>query len=266
MTSIFARCLLAAILLTVGCRIAPALAGDRISTRIEVYGLLGLHVLTLRSTLEVSDDRYAITVDYATTGVAGLVIDQRAHAQVRGRLTPVSAEPESYRNDTRRNGVDIHKVIQYRPDGSVEGSATPPPPEPVASAAVRRTVDNLTAYFRLQRQVTATKTCALTVPVFDGRDRYDLAFADAGQATLSPEDGQQFEGAAVGCRITRYLRDNNPDDEEVEGAERGTIWYASLLPGGVAVPVRMHLETQIGTVDGFLAELHASGVDLRLME
>jgi hypothetical protein len=32
------------------------------------------------------------------------------------------------------------------------------------------------------------------------------------------------------------------------------------------VPVRMELETQIGGVTAYLAELHGRGVDLKLME
>jgi hypothetical protein len=57
-----------------------------------------------------------------------------------------------------------------------------------------------------------------------------------------------------------------PHPEQSEGARAGTIWYARLLPGDFMVPVRMHLETQIGTVDAYLAELRGPGVDLKLME
>jgi hypothetical protein len=55
-----------------------------------------------------------------------------------------------------------------------------------------------------------------------------------------------------------------PEAERNEGARRGTIWYAPLLPRGVWVPVRMQLETAIGTTIAQLAELKGAGVDLRL--
>lgn len=243
----------------------PAIAADRVSTRVEIYGVLGLHVLTLHTVLDEAADRYTLTMDYATTGVAGLVIDETNHAQAIGRLTAVSADPASFRSNARRNGGEIHKSVDYRPDGIVEGSSTPAPPTPITPAAARGTVDNLTAYFRLQRQLAARKTCALTVPVFDGRYRYDLVFSDVGAQKLPPERGQAFDGDAIGCRMTRRLRDN-PDPEEVEGAQQGIIWYAALLPGDVVVPVRMQLDTQIGSVDGLLAEVHGRGVDLLLMK
>jgi hypothetical protein len=255
----------AAPLLALGLAAAPAVAADRISARIEVYGPLGLHVLTLHTRLEETAERYAITTDYATTGVIAMVVEQSTHAEARGRVTPVSAQPESFRSDTRRNGDERHNSVDYRPDGTIDGSSTPPPPNPVALAAVRGTVDNLTAYLRLERQLATKKTCALTVPVFDGRHRYDLVFADAGQENLSPDGGQKFEGATIACRMTRQIR-GVPDDERGEGAQKGTIWYATLLPGDVVVPVRMQLETQIGSVDAYLAELHGRGIDLQLME
>ena len=251
--------------LALGLVTAPAVAADRLSMRVEVYGPLGLHVLTLNTILEETGDRYAITADYATTGVAGLIIDQKTHAQARGRLTPASAQPESFRSLTRRNGVERQDSADYRPDGSVDGRSTPAPSDPVTAAAARGTVDNLTAYLRLERQVAAKQTCALTAPVFDGRNRYDLVFADAGQQVLSSENGQRLEGRTIACLMTRHLRGATAAEQD-EGARQGTIWYAPLLPGDVVVPVRMRLDTQIGSVDAYLAELHGRGIDLRLME
>jgi hypothetical protein len=56
------------------------------------------------------------------------------------------------------------------------------------------------------------------------------------------------------------------DAEQDEGAKQGTIWYAKLTSAELMVPVRMELETQIGGVTAYLAELHGRGVDLKLME
>src|SRR5438067_4478989 len=218
----FPRGLAALSWLAFGVAAAPAVAADQISMRVEVYGPLNLHVLTLHTRLERNGDSYAVMADYATTGVAGLVVDQKTHSQARGRITPASAQPESFRSDTRRNGVERHNRVDYRPDGSLEAGSDPPPPQPMTPEAARGTVDNLTAYFRLERQLAAKKTCAMTVPVFDGRHRYDLVFEDAGQKTLSPESGQRFEGTTIACRMTRHLR-GVPDGEQGEGARQGTI-------------------------------------------
>ena len=244
----------------------PAIAADAISLRFEGFGLLGVPVLTLRHYLDESEDRYAITVDYTTSGIAGVVIDLTSHAEVTGRFSADSAQPERYRKETRRNGVDRRNRVDYLADGTVVGSSAPPEPERGPPVAASGTVDNLTAYFLLERQLARTGSCALTVPVFDGQHRYDLYFSDAGQQLLSPAGGQRFEGSTIACRMERRHLVGNPDPEQREGARRGTIWYARLVPGDVLTPVRMQLETQIGTIDGYLAALSGRGVELRLME
>src|SRR5712691_3312366 len=115
----FVRGVVGVLLLALGLPAAPALAADAIALRFEVYGLAGLHVLTLKSNINEGGNRYAINVDYATTGVAGLFVDVKTHTQARGRLTPTAAQPEAFRKDTRRNGEERHNKVDYLPDGTV---------------------------------------------------------------------------------------------------------------------------------------------------
>src|SRR5205085_10338862 len=109
-----------------------------------------------------------------------------------------------------------HSRIDYRPDGAVEAASTPPPSETLPVAVTRGTVDNLTAYLRLERQLARTGSCVLTARVFDGRHAYDLVFADAGRTVLSPAGGQKFSGNAIACRMTRRYPDGVADSEKDE--------------------------------------------------
>jgi hypothetical protein len=257
---------LAAVLVCGAAPIAAAHAADRISMRIDVVGPLGMRVLEMHSLLEENPGRYAVSVDYATTGLAGLVIDQKTYAVAHGQLVPGSAIPASFRNQTTRNGVERNSQVSYSANGAVQGSSSPAPSNVVAPEAARGTVDNLSAYLRLERQLATKGTCALTVPVFDGRHRYDLVFTDGGRQTLQPQGGQNFEGVATACNMQRYDRTVD-DSERDEGARSGTIWYARLIPGSdMMFPVRMKLTTQIGTVDAYLAELQSSKVNLKLRD
>jgi hypothetical protein len=189
----------------------------------------------------------------------------------RGREVGDQPRPVSFDSETDRNGVVQRLRVEFKPDGTPNGSATPPPKEPVTPVAyilLPGTVDNLTAYLLLEKQIARGGGCSLRVPVFDGRHRYDLQFSDGGRHVLSPAEGQNFSGQTQACLMARTeIGGFYVDKSHEEGARAGTIWYAPLLPqGSLAVPVRMEMQTEIGKVALFLAQLHGRGVNLKLMD
>jgi hypothetical protein len=250
---------------------APAQESDPVELRIEVYGFAGFHVLTNRTSVAALGDRYTIATDLDTRGIASVFVDLTSHSEVRGRLTHDAVHPDAYHGDVRRNGTDRHYRIDYRADGTVASDQTPPSAALRSSAAVeqmRGTVDQLTAFFILERQLAQRGSCGLVVPVFDGLSRYNLHFTDAQAETLSPEGPQRFAGPTVACNIRREDVDGFPANQDANGGtyKQGKIWYARLTGGSQMVPVRMEFDTEFGAVEGYLAELRVRGVDLRFMD
>src|SRR5215472_12160588 len=199
---------------------APAQEADPLDLRIEVYGFAGFHVLTNRTKLAAAGDRYSIATDLDTRGIASVFVGLTSHSEVRGRLTHDTVRPDAYRGDVRRNGTDRHYRIDYRPDGTVASDLTPPSTAPRSAAAVdqmRGTVDQLTAFFILERQLAQRGSCGLVVPVFDGLSRYDLHFSDAQAETLSPEGPQRFAGPTFACNITRQDVAGFPANKDANG-------------------------------------------------
>jgi Protein of unknown function (DUF3108) len=150
---------------------ATGAAADRVEARFEVYGFAGLHVLTNRTAVERFGDRYAITTDLDTRGLASVFVDLTSHSQVSGRLGSETPRPETYRADVRRNGAERHYAVDFRRDGTVTNEPGPPSLTQVsveAAKELRGAVDQLTAYFLIEKQLAAGGTCALVVPVFDG--------------------------------------------------------------------------------------------------
>ncbi len=248
---------------------APAQEPDPVELRIEVYGFAGFHVLTNRTRVAASGDRYTIATDLDTRGIASIFVDLNSHSEVHGRLAHDAVEPDAYHGDVRRNGTDRHYRIDYRTDGTVASDQTPPSAALHTSTAedqIRGTVDQLTAFFILERQLAKSGTCALVIPVFDGLSRYNLRFSDARSETLSPQGGQHFSGSTIACNVAREDIPGFPTDQAAGTYKRGKLWYARVAGGSQMVPVRMEFETEFGTVEGYLAELRERGIDHRFMD
>jgi hypothetical protein len=167
----------------------------------------------------------------------------------------------------RRNGSDSRYRIDYRADGTVASDQTPPSPALHSAAAVdhiRGTVDQLTAFFIVERRLAQRGSCGMVVPVFDGLSRYNLRFTDAQPETLSPEGRQRFAGPTLVCNIHREDVVGFPGGQDANGGtyKRGKIWYARLTGEDQMVPVRMEFDTEYGSVSGYLTELRHRGLNL----
>jgi Protein of unknown function (DUF3108) len=249
----------------------PAAADDVVKMEFEGFGPAGLHILTTHTVIEENPSWYAIEGDFATAGLGAWFANVANRSVTEGREIADKPQPVTFNSETDRNGVVQHLRVDYKPDGTPSGSVTPLPKEavtPVNFGQLGGTVDNLTAYLLLERQLARGGGCALKVPVFDGRHRYDLQFSDAGRHVLSPAEGQNFNGPTQACRMVRTeIGGFYVDKSHEDGAGAGTIWYAPLLPeADLMVPVRMEMQTEIGTVALFLAQLHSGAVNLKLMD
>jgi hypothetical protein len=245
---------------------APAAEPDRVEARFEIYGFAGFHVLTNRTKVEESGDRYSVSMDLDTRGLASIFVNLTSHSQVHGQFAKAAAHPEAYHADVLRNGVERHYQLDYHGDGTVIDASPPPPsgrPFVVAADQMHGTVDQLTAYFLVERQLARHGTCTMTIPVFDGSGLYILRFTDRGSETLSADGYQVFAGPSEVCEVVREDIVENPNRNE-DTYHSGKIWYARVIAGGRMLPVRMEFGTAFGIVHGYLAELHSRGADLRL--
>ncbi len=164
----------------------------QVEARFEVFGFAGIHLLTNRTTVEETPHRYQISTDLATRGLARMFVDLTSHSAVHGALGSDTVQPRSYHSEVRRNGVDRHYGVDYGDNGAVIDATTSSPasskrPLLVTEQQIRGTVDQLTAYFLVQRQVTDRGTCAMVVHVFDGSGLYDLRFTNLHREDLSAD-------------------------------------------------------------------------------
>jgi Protein of unknown function (DUF3108) len=256
------------VILALAAGLPAALAADpgRVEARFEIFGLAGLHVLTTRTTATEGPNRYAITMDIDTRGLARVFVDLTSHSAVYGTFNGDVFQPDAYRSEVARNGIERDYGLDYRSDGAAIGVGAAHSADSLVLAAaerVRDTVDQLTAYFRLEHQLARRGTCALVVPVFDGAGLYDLLFSDLKEETLSADGHQRFAGPTRVCEVVRgEIVDGGGHEDDTY--RRGRMWYARLTQTDWMIPVRMEYDTAFGTVRGYLAELQGPGVHLRL--
>jgi hypothetical protein len=243
---------------------AEAAEPDPIYLRFEVFGGPGVHFMTLQATVSYARETYAISAEAETRGVADLVLDLHSRLEVRGKVAAGALRPDAMRSDTHRRGADYRTRIDYRADGSVGAEVLPPSDgrvTQVTPAQMRGTIDQLTAYLVLARTIATRGSCALRLNVFDGRRRYDLEFADA------PAEALPGFGSAQACRMARHRIAGFPVDAGMSGAnDGGTTWFARLLPGDLAIPVRLEFAGEYGKFTAELAELRGQGRHLRFTE
>src|SRR5260370_40302608 len=211
------RAILAFPVLFAGASKAPAGEADSIEARIEIFGLVGFHVLTNRTTVEEAGDRYSIAMDLDTRGLARVFVDLTSHSEVHGRLARDTARPDVYRAEVHRNGIDRAYGVDYPSDGAAINASTPPSPGwslSVPAELIRGTVDQLTAYFLLERQLAQRGGCALVVPVFDGSALYNVRFTVIKSEALAADGYQNFAGPTQLCQIIREEIHRNPGPGE----------------------------------------------------
>jgi hypothetical protein len=260
--------------LSMGCLLlvlttARAADPERIELRYEMFGLAGIHVATNLTVVEETTEQYAITTDVESRGIAAIFVNLTSHSEVRGRLTIDGERPRAYRGEVHRNGIGSRNRVDYAADGTVTGEASPPAEShlSVAPALTQGTVDQLTAFFMVERQLAHRGSCRLDVAVYDGRRRYDLHFTDTTPEVPPAFAERNDVGATQVCHMSRQAIAGFSDSNgQSEGVYEGRLWYARLKPGDLIVPIQMEYSTEFGSVTGRLAELRGRGIHLQFME
>ena len=219
----------------------------------------GVQALSLGIDLDTGMQAYDMKLALRTEGLIGRIFPWSMQAFSRGRFADDRVRPANAGQRSLWNGRERATDMVYRQDGTIEVTAIPPrddrmgPPVPVEQ--MTGTVDLVSAILSVLKHLQGGEPCQASVPVFDGRRRYDFNARPAGSTVLRKTPYLKFEGEATACRI--FLR-------PVEGpARRGVIdltdenaimvWIARLVPDLPPVPVRLDMDTDLGAVRAYLA-------------
>ena len=241
-----------------------ASSGSRGVDLVYAVHIGGIHTVDLKIRLTLEADRYRVKLSSHIDGLVRYLLPWSLRVDSRGRIAGERFVPESVHTESSWRGKRRWRTLEYR-DGrpvvlSVEPKRkTPPiPPETLTGS-----VDVATAILTVARAVPGEKSCAVRVPVFDGRRRFDAVMEAHGEDELPRSHRSAYSGKAEVCDLAIEVlhgRRKKSDYGGLAGGEKTmTFWFARLFDGVYPLPVRVQLDTDLGVVIGHLTSARMDG-------
>jgi Protein of unknown function (DUF3108) len=234
---------------------APARAQGRLEAR-YVVTLAGVPIGKGNWVVEIDPGHYNAATSGITTGLMHVLTHGEGTSAVRGTLNGGKPQHAIFAS-TIKSRKKTDEVRITLDNGDVKDFRADPPPDqpnrrvPITDAQRRGVFDPLTAsLLRVpgHGDLMAPDTCMRTLPVFDGRLRYNLQLAYKRMDTVKADKG--YAGPVLVCSVIftplggyipshytiKYL-------SEARGIE---VWLAPIAGTRVLVPFRVQGPTPIG--------------------
>lgn len=233
----------------------------------------GIHAV--KAQLDVAyekSDRYSVKLGAETIGFLENLVPWRGSFETSGwRLGEKGDRPEIHRSTATWRGDDELKEYFYDRDGTfkklrVIEDNQDKSPESLEQALVDGTVDVLTATLEVMKHVAADGQCQGNSEIFDGKRRFSMKFSHEMDETLIPTDYNVYQGLTARCQVEVkpvtgewHKKPRGWLSIQEQGRQKGslpTIWFAKVAEDGPAVPVKIRVKTEYGTLFMHLTEYH----------
>jgi hypothetical protein len=239
-------------------------AAQALRATYEVHAA-GMVVMEIEARFDLSPQDYQLETRVRTRGIAALFASGEQTTRVRGGWSGTTPLPASYVSEGVWRGRARRTALDWE-GGSVRVVALVPPNEEeretVSDELRSGTVDALSALAGLSRQVGTEQGCALSAPVFDGRQRSDFTAGNGRREVILPWR-DAWRGEALRCEVEGVqVAGFRFDGQWRENAtpRRAVAWIAPPYAGAPPVPVRVDMPSRwFGTATAVL--LRAEPVD-----
>lgn len=244
--------------------LAASTSADAAETRVRArydVTLAGFSIGTASLQAGIEGASYDMNVSARLTGLAKFLTGGRGAATSRGALRDAKITPATYAINTKSG--DKGQVIRYAlAGGAVRTLSVEPPPKtvsdmiPVSDADKRGIVDPVSALMvpvSGSGDPLASSSCDRTLPVFDGRQRFDVQLRyDRTETVKSQSTGEgQYDGKAIVCKATyKAISGHRPGRKQVvfmESNKDMEIWLAPITGTRALLPWKISVRTEVGT-------------------
>ena len=226
----------------------------------------GLGIGTFKLWSDLDSKEYSVKARANISLLAGILFewqgDTASSGQVMARLPRPYSYSFGYRTTDKRETIDVKFA-----NNSVEEIAVNPPARqspqriPVTRKHMRNVVDPLSAIVMLANvgtNKTGSEVCSRRLPIFDGKQRYDLKLTYKGTKRVTSDS---YSGQAYICKVKFLpIAGHRPGDDSTFAAKTETmeVWMIPLAKAELYVPYYIFFPTPVGdatlTASGFNVE------------
>jgi hypothetical protein len=229
--------------------------------------LAGISLGEFNLTAAFSGSAYELRAKGKFSLLAGMIYRASGSTKSTGELTKAGPKPSKFVVSYRGGKKKEQREMRFA-DGAVsEVSITPrkkPNPRnvPVTGEQLVNVLDPLTAAFLSAHSDGPPgdlNVCHRTVPVFDGKQRYDILLSPKRTETLESEAPSELSSLAAVCQV-KFLpiggyRPDNPGIKFLTQTDEIEVWLVSLPPTALYVPYQIFVPTALGTGSVTLTKL-----------
>lgn len=225
----------------------------------------GVRLLVLEIEGDLAPASYDIKIRFRAEGFFGRLMPFSMEAFSQGVFAAAATQPRVAGQRNVWSGKERRVDLRYLPDGSVEARAEPPATkddgDPVSQEDRRHTVDLVSAILAVLKTIEGGAPCERSVPVFDGRRRYDFLAVDEGKEWLKKSSYSTYEGETVTCRIVMNAVSgfwNKRPNDEPPPERSARVHIGQVSDGVMPLPVRLEMETELGSLRAHLMRSRVS--------
>ena len=238
---------------------STAAAETRIRARYAMT-LAGFDIGTATMQAGVDRSSYDMNLSVRMTGLVKFFTGGRGAATSRGGVEASHVTPSAYALNTRSNNKG--QIIRFAlAGGAVRQMSVEPPPKtkdtiPVTEADKHGIVDPLSALVMPvagSGDLLAPGSCDRTLPVFDGRQRFDVAlrYDRTETAVADPAVKGSYDGKLIVCKASyKAISGHKPGRSQVAFMENNKdmeVWLAPVAGTRALLPWKISVRTQLGT-------------------
>ncbi|HPD83603.1 MAG TPA: DUF3108 domain-containing protein [Alphaproteobacteria bacterium] len=242
----------------------------------------GIHALQAHLKTDMSaPDRYDVALTAKTYGMLGKLAPWEGIFTTKGWKGEKINHPELHQAITTWKDEKETKSYRYKKDGSFvsysvqEGSKKEEEKKP-EEALTKETSDLLTATLNTMQLISAENKCEGETDIFDGKRRFKLVFKEQKKVELQSSRYNVYTGPAIECTVEVQPVAGKWREKprgwmsiQEQGRERGTmptVWFAKVQEGQVAVPVKVRVKTDYGTLFMHLTDYQSAGKKMTLKD